>query len=179
LRDLAASKSPYRGSALPLAKAAVTKLRALLADLLKAERDQAMALLDTHEAKLKTLDGFESMDQPRQEQVLGATHSARNAVGNARFVTGIRDRVQRFTNQDYPAQLALAARLLAPKDEAPAGATGKPEQQEPKVEYTPAASLRPECSLLYITNKVELDQWLAALRKAAEVELDKGNRITL
>ena len=58
LRDLAASKSPYRGSALPLAKAAVTKLRGLLADLLKAERDQAIALLDTHEAKLKTLEGF-------------------------------------------------------------------------------------------------------------------------
>jgi flavin-dependent dehydrogenase len=47
------------------------------------------------------------------------------------------------------------------------------------VEYTPAASLRPECSLLYITNRAELDQWLAALRKAAEAELDMGNRITL
>lgn len=179
LRDLAASKSPYRGSALPLAKAAVTKLRALLADLIKVERDQAIALLDTHEAKLKTLDGFESMDELRKDQVLAATQLARNAVGNARFVTGIRDRVQRFTNQDYPAQLALAAQLLTPKVKAPEGTTGKPAQQEPKVEYTPAASLRPECSLLYITNKVELDQWLAALRKAAEAELDKGNRITL
>jgi hypothetical protein len=119
------------------------------------------------------------MDEPRQEQVLAATHSARNAVGNARFVTGIRDRVQRFTNQDYPAQLALAARLLTPKVKAPEGTIEKPSQPEPKVEYTPAANLRAECSLLYITNKVELDQWLTALRKAAEAELDKGNRITL
>jgi hypothetical protein len=179
LRDLAASKIPYRGSALPAAKAAVTKLRGLLADLLKAERDQAITLLDTHEAKLKTLEGFAGMDAPRQEQVLAATHSARSAVGTARFVTGIRDRVQRFTTQDYPAQLALAARLVAPEVKATAGASEKPAQPKPKVEYTPAVSLRPECSLLYITNRAELDQWLAALRKAAEAELDKGNRITL
>jgi hypothetical protein len=179
LRDLAASKTPYRGSALPAAKAAVTKLRGLLTDLLKAERDQAITLLDTHEAKLKTLEGFAGMDAPRQEQVLAATHSARSAVGTARFVTGIRDRVQRFTTQDYPAQLALAARLVVPEVKATAGASEKPAQPKPKVEYTPAASLRAECSLLYITNRTELDQWLAALRKAAEAELDKGNRITL
>jgi hypothetical protein len=56
----------------------------------------------------------ESMDEPRQEQVLAATHSARNAVGNARFVTGIRDRVQRFTNQDYPAQLRKGPHIGGP-----------------------------------------------------------------
>ena len=36
LRDLAASAHPYRGNGVPKAKAAVSKLRAILADLLKA-----------------------------------------------------------------------------------------------------------------------------------------------
>jgi hypothetical protein len=39
--------------------------------------------------------------------------------------------------------------------------------------------LRPECSLPYIASETDLDQWLAALRTAAQAELVKGNRISL
>ena len=39
--------------------------------------------------------------------------------------------------------------------------------------------LRPQCSLAYITTESDLDQWLAALRTAAQAELEKGNRISL
>jgi hypothetical protein len=179
LRTLAASTEPYRGSTLPVAKAAVTKLRAVLAGLLQVERDQANAVLNTYEGRLKTIDGFTSLDEARREQILATTQTARNAIATARFVTGIRDRLQRYINQEYPGQLALTARLLAPKEQSLIPGKSQPAQPEPKVAYTPAASLRPECSLLCITNRTELDQWLSALRKAAEAELDKGNRITL
>jgi hypothetical protein len=35
------------------------------------------------------------------------------------------------------------------------------------------------CPLSQITNHVELQQWLDALRAAAQVELDQGHRISL
>ncbi len=179
LRVLANSVDPYRGSTLPAAKAAVTKLRALLASLVQTERAQANAVLNAYQDRVKTVDGFASLSSQEQQQVLAPTATARDAIALARFVTGIRDRLQRYVNQDYPGQLALAARLLAPKAQPPAPGKSQPAQPEPKVEYTPAANLHPDCSLLYITNRTELDQWLSALRKAAEAELDKGNRITL
>lgn len=47
-------------------------------------------------------------------QVLALTVDARAAIQSARFATGIRDRLQRFLTQDYPAQLALLARLASP-----------------------------------------------------------------
>jgi hypothetical protein len=179
LRTLAASLAPYKGSTVPAAKAAVTKLRAALGALLQTERDQADAVLNSYEDRLKTIDGFGLLDGPHQEQVLASTLATRNAVATARFVTGIRDRLQRYINQDYPEQLAIAARLLAPKEQPPVSGKSQQTQPEPTVKYTPAASLRPQCSLLCVTNREELDQWLNALRKAAEAELDKGNRITL
>lgn len=179
LRTLAASLEPYKGSTLPAAKAAVTRLRAALGALLQTERDQANTALNSYEDRLKTIDGFATLDGPHKEQVLGTTEAARNSIATARFVSGVRDRLQRYISQEYPAQLALAARLLAPKVQPPTAGPNEPVRPVTKIEYTPAANLHPECRLLCVTNRSELEEWLSALRKAAEAELDKGNRITL
>jgi hypothetical protein len=88
----------------------------------------------------------------------------------------MRDRIQRYTSQEYPRQLALSAELAHPPSTKGADDTG--EKPAPTT-YITASSLRPNCSLPYIATKEDLDQWLDALRIAAEVELEKGNRISL
>jgi hypothetical protein len=179
LRDLAASAHPYRGNVVPQAKAAVAKLRGLLTGLLQAERDQALATLDTQSARLQLIEDFKSLNEVDQTRVLVLSVAARAAIQSARFVTGIRDRLQRYLTQDYPAQLALAARLAAPGPSGPGKPGEKPPPPTPPVRYTPASSLRPQCSLPYIATEADLDQWLAALRQAAHAELEKGNRLSL
>lgn len=179
LRDLAASLHPYRGNGVPTAKAAVAKLRGILADLLKAEREQALATLDAQQARLQAIEDFASLDEAGRTQVLAFTLAAREAIQSARFVTGIRDRLQRYLTQDYPAQLAQASRLAAAIPTPPANPGDKTPPPPPPVRYTSATSLRPQCSLPYIASESDLDQWLAALRTAAQAELEKGNRISL
>jgi hypothetical protein len=179
LRDLAASAHPYRGNGVPAAKAAVTKVRSLLAALLKAERDQAIATLDAQQTRLQAIEDFAKLDESHRSQVMALTVAARDAIQSARFVTGIRDRLQRYLTQDYPVQLALASRLAAPPPP-PAGKAGAPTPPAaPAVRYTSATNLRPHCNLPYIATEADLDQWLAALRAAAHAELEKGNRISL
>ena len=179
LRDLAASAHPYRGNGVPAAKAAVTKVRSLLAALLKAEREQAIATLDAQQTRLQAIEDFAKLDDACRSQVLALTVAARDAIQSARFVTGIRDRLQRYLTQDYPVQLALASRLAAPPPP-PAGKAGAPTPPAaPAVRYTSATNLRPHCNLPYIATEADLDQWLAALRTAAHAELEKGNRISL
>ena len=180
LRQLAASAHPYRGNGVPAAKAAVTKLRGILAELLKTERNQALATLDTQQDRLKTIDDFASLDESGRNQVLALTLAAREAIQAARFVTGIRDRLQRYLTQDYPAQLTLASRLAAPAPPPPAKPGEKTSPPPaPPVRYTAASSLRPDCKLPCIASEADLEQWLTALRAAAQAELDKGNRISL
>jgi hypothetical protein len=177
LRDLAASAHPYRGNVVPKAKAAVSRLGGLLTELLKTERDQALATLDTQSARLQAIKDFASLTESKRTQVLALTVEARAAIQSARFVTGIRDRLQRYLTQDYPAQLALLARLTAPP--AKTGGQLGDKTPTPTVRYTPATSLRPQCNLPFIATEADLDQWLAALRTAAQTELKKGNRISL
>jgi len=55
----------------------------------------------------------------------------------------------------------------------------EPGEKTPPVRYTPATSLRAQCDLPFIATEADLDQWLAALRTAAQAELKKGNRISL
>ncbi len=173
LRDLAESKNPYRGNVVPNAKAAVTKLRGILAGLLKTEREQATATLDSQSARLQAVDDFIALDAAQRQQVMAPALDARATIQSARFVTGIRDRLQRYLGQEYPVQLALASKLAA------ASKTGGKSSKEPAVQYTPAASLKPNCNLPYLSNETELDQWLGLLREVAVAELKAGKRISL
>jgi hypothetical protein len=179
LRDLAASVHPYRGDVVPAAKAAVSKLRTLFADLLKAERGRAIATLDIQQARLQSVDGFAALDVSARQLVIASSLASREAVQSARFLTGIRDRLQRYAMHDYPAQLALVSHFAIPAPQ-PSGKLGvAPTPTRAPVRYIPAASLLPKCSLPYIATEANLDQWLAALRTAALAELDQGNRISL
>ena len=180
LRDLAKSPNPYRGTVVPTAKAAVAKLKGLLADLLKGEREKAMANLDAQEVRLKAINDFISLEEAGRSQVLALTVEARANIQFARFVTGIRDRLQRYLTHDYPQQLELVSKLAAPKPPLSSDKPGdKPTPAPPQVRYTAATSLRPKCSLPYIATEAELDEWLTALRCEAQAELAKGNRISL
>lgn len=191
LRDLAASDHPYRGDSLPLAKAAVTRVRRLLTELLDSERVKAVETLAAHEARLETIPDFAGLSASSRSQVIAATVSARENIQSFRFVSGIRDRVQRYVTHEYPAQVALADRLAAPSPlplppiappvsgQPPRPPVPQPPAPRPAVEYIPASTLKANCKLPYISTVAELDQWLDALRAAAKDELDKGNRITL
>jgi hypothetical protein len=176
LRDLAAAETPFRGNSIPAAKTAVTKLKAAIASLLAAEQQTAKGCLDEHEAKLRALPEFKKMDEVAVAKALEKTTETRAAISSARFVTAIRDRLNRYRAQDYPAQLALVARPSDP--ESPKSGNGaKPKAPAPT--YIPASSLRAQSNLPYIESEEDLDQWLAALRAAAKEELTKGNRISL
>jgi len=173
LRGLAAAEAPFRGNFVPVAKAAVTKLREKISTLLAEERAIAAAAIDEHEGKLRGLPDFGKLSEADANLVFRPAGEARGAITSARFVTAIRDRLNRYRAQDYPAQLAMVTNLGAALE----GETTKSQSDRPA--YIPASSLRPECHLPFIGSEPDLDLWLAALRSAACEELNKGNRISL
>lgn len=177
LRDLAAAEAPYRGNGIPVAKAAVTTLRERIDELLRLERAAANSAFDDHEQRIRALGDFGEIDAAAQGRVLARTEEARGAIASARFLTSIRDRMNRYRDQDYPAQLELVARLAASLSSG-SGSDGD-SSSAPSATYVPANSLRASCGLPYIANEEELDQWLASLKAAALKEIEKGHRISL
>ena len=179
LRDLDASPAPFRGNFVSSAKSAATRLRSRIDELLRAERTLAKSTLADQESRISASEDFALLDDSSRQRVLAPTLAARQDIESARFVTGIRDRLQRYTTQDYPAQLELASRLAAALRTPVEGTGVQPGPAATAFRYTAAARLRPHCNLPYIATQADLDQWLSALRAAAQAELDKGNRISL
>ncbi len=179
LRNLAASTHPYRGAVVPAAKTAVAKLRGLVDDLLKAERDKAMAALAEQEARLRATEDFALLDDTARQQVLADTQAAHKSIQSARFVTGIRDQINRYITKTYPDQLRLVSLLTPPVLKTDGNTDAAPAPAPVPINYTPVARLRPQCNLTYIATQADLELWLEALRAAAQAELDKGNRISL
>jgi len=185
LKTLASADHPYRGNVVPLAKTAVGSLRTQINTLLETERQSATSALADLEQKIRTLPDFTQLDAAAQEQVLIKTAATRANITTARFLTAIRDSLNRYRNNDYPAQLTLASQLANPT---PAPTPTKEGQQgtarptptpPPKTIYIPASTLTTQCALPYISDETDLDQWLQALRKAAVNELQQGKRISL
>lgn len=180
LRDLSASAAPYRGGVVPAAKSAVVQVQAQIDSMLQQERELAATVLAEHEHRLRELGEFAQLDAAEQGQVLSKSQEARSVIASARFVTAIRDRLNRYRTQDYPAQLALVSRLAAPPLPPPAQGGGAPPKPEPTAPtYVPVSALRAKCDLPFIASEDDLDRWLAALRVAVAEELRKGNRISL
>ena len=178
LRDLSQAPHPYRGNAVPQAKAAVAKLRTAIADLLHHELQNAQTVLADHEQRLMGLSDFAKLDAAAKAQVLSKSTEAKAATESARFVTAVRDRVNRYRSLDYPAQLELAASLAAP---GPASSSGGGAQvpTPPAPTYVPATSLRTKCKLPYLSTEQEIDEWLAALRESAVNQIQQGKRLSL
>jgi hypothetical protein len=181
LRDLVASPHPYRGSVVPHAKAAVARLKVLLAELLTAERTAACTSIAEHEDRLKRMDEFAALGAAQREHVLVASSAAHTAIEADRFVSGIRNRLQRYVTREYSEQLTLVARLAAPTIPEPLVGPGSPPPQPrpPAVKFTRAADLKPKYKAPYIATEADLDEWLEALRDAARNELSAGRRISL
>ena len=135
--------------------------------------------MDEHEAKLRALPDFQKLGETAAAECMEKSVEARATMASARFVTAIRDRLNRYRTQDYPAQLALVSRLAAPVPPPPKPGGGAPKPEPPPPNYVPASSLRAKCDLPFIGSEDDLDRWLAALRSVASEELKKGNRISL
>lgn len=169
LQLLIHSEQPFTGDILPNARAAVAKLRKVIEQKLVQARETALKSLENRQTQIKKIENFPKLSKDDQERVLAASEKARSEISVDGFVSSIHDRIFRYSNREYPEQLAVAERL--------AGGKGPDGQTEPQ--YIPVGAIRAACSLPYISTEEDLNEWLAALRKAALAELNKGKRISL
>lgn len=169
LRKLLDSDKPYAGGLIPQANTAMAELQRQLSERLAEAKAKALQEISEQEARLKATADFQKLDTSQQEQVLAATASAKADVEATTQPGRALLRVNRYRAEEVPKQLQRMAALAAPKD-APT---------HPVFKVVAASSLKVSCPLSQITTTAELQQWLDALRAAAQAELDQGHRISL
>jgi hypothetical protein len=169
LRTLLASDRPYAGGLIPQATTAITELQQQLEQRLLQAKAKALHEISEQEARLKADVDFQKLDPEQQVEVLAPTAAAKSDVQSSNKPGTALLRVNRYRSDEVPKQLQRMAALVAP-----------PDRPTPEViRVVPASALKVNCPLSQITNDVELQQWLDALRAAAQVELDQGHRISL
>ncbi len=172
ITELLESSTPYAGGLIPKANNALTALEQQLQEQLKQARESAKASLEQQETQIKSGSDFQALTSEQQGQVLQACAAAKADLQSATKPSAVMLRLNRYRNSDKPQQLATIARLTVPSG----GAGG---DNKAAIKVVPASSLTPTCNLSQITNSQELQQWLEALRTAAETELNQGHRISL
>jgi hypothetical protein len=181
LRQIAVSQTPFRGNVVPQAKAAVAKVRAAIQEQIQSEKQAAFDAIQGQEARLQSLPQFATLTSGQQAQVLAASGAAREAVRSARFLSLIRDRLNRYNTQEYPAQLALVSSLQTSTYTlgGSSGSESTPAKVQDEPTYIPVTRLRPKCALPYLASEDDVEVWIESLRKTALEEVKKGIRISL
>ncbi|QNI70728.1 BREX system P-loop protein BrxC [Cyanobium sp. NS01] len=162
------SEAPYSGGLLPQAAEAMTQLQNELEQRLQQLQAEAVGQIEEQEAKFRADAAFRQLAAKQQAQVLETTTRAKADVKAAAQPGRVRLRLSRYRQEDVPKQLQRIAALAAPAD-----------SPTHLVTVVPASGLAVQCPLSQITTSAELEQWLGALRAAAQAELDRGHRISL
>jgi len=147
----------------------MVELQKQLETRLQQAQADALQQLDEQEERFKADVDFQKLDSQQQEEVLRPTSAAKADVQAAAKPGTALLRLNRYRTEDVPKQLQRIVALAAPPDSPPT----------PVVKVVPASALKPNCPLSQISNGAELQQWLEALRSAAQNELDQGHRISL
>jgi hypothetical protein len=169
LRALLSSEKPYAGGLIPQANNAMVELQKQLEQRLQQAQADALQQIAEQEERLKAESDFQKLDEEQQAEVLAPTAQAKTDVQGAGKPGTALLRLNRYRAEEVPKQLQRMVALAAPKD-APMPAA---------IKVIPASSLKVICPLSQITTTSELQQWLDALRAAAQAELDQGHRISL
>jgi hypothetical protein len=169
MKTLLASDRPYAGGLIPQATNAMTELQQQLEQRLQQVQAKALQEISEQEARLKVDADFQKLNPEQQAEVLTPTAAAKSDVrGSTKPGTALL-RLNRYHSDEVPKQLQRLAALAAPKDAPPPAV----------ITVVAASALKVSCPLSQITNTVELQQWLDALRLAVQAELDQGHRISL
>ena len=169
MRTLLTSDRPYAGGLIPQATNALTELQQQLEQRLLQAQAKALQEISEQEERLRADADFQNLNPEQQAEVLAPTAAAKSDVQGSNKAGTALLRVNRYRSDEVPKQLQRMAALVAP-----------PDRPTPEViRVVPASALKVSCPLTKITNDVELQQWLEALRAAAQAELDQGHRISL
>ena len=172
IKDLLESSKPYAGGLIPKANSAMNELEKILKQDLQEAKESAEVIIDEQESQLKLDKSFLLLNTNQQEEVLKATELAKSDLQSATKPSMLWLRINRYKEKEKPLQLAMIANLLIPEDSS--------EGVLPKtINVVPASKIKTNCKLSQIKDSEDLDEWLNALRIAAEKELDQGNRISL
>lgn len=174
LKTLVKSKTPYKGNAVQLAKAAKDDLSAKVIKLIEDEKEKAIKKAEDLIGDIKNRKDFESLETEEKEQVITGLEKRKKSIENERFVANIRQS-KNYLAELHTNALNLMQSLLAKSEDD----SGDGKAAEPKAQYKLKSNVHIDFDRKELQNEEDVIQYVEAVKEAYLKQIKNNFRITL
>lgn len=172
LKTLVKSKTPYKGNAIQLAKAAKDQLSEKVIKLIDEEKEIASQKAEDLIQDIKKRDDFSNLKEAEKVQVLSSLVQRKNSLKNERFIANIRQSKNHLVELHNYA-LNLTQDLIAKAEDKDGGV------KEPKAKYKLKNKVHVDFDKNELTTEEDVIQYVEALKEAYLNQIKNNFRITL
>ena len=174
LKTLIASRTPYKGNAILIAKAAKDSLTNKVAEALKKEKESAIETIEKTIDTIKNNEDYQKLDEQGKQEIIKPFLKEITKLQNQKFIAVIRDVKEKVVNKLLPAQLNEMMRLLTKDDE-----SGEGNVNEPKPHYVALTRVKINYPKSELKNETDVEEYIKAYKKALLEQIKNNRRISI
>ncbi|MEX2366306.1 MAG: BREX system P-loop protein BrxC, partial [Pseudohongiellaceae bacterium] len=178
----------YKGSRVQQLKGQVDSLQALIDEKVRQTRSQATASLNTMQARMQNMDEYQSLPEPRQEELNKPFRDLADYIGQERLIAVIKDRVRYFEEEGYQKLLVNMEAMANQKSPSPEEPDRSHEKQDDEqsvqtkeqyADYVHSRNLHVAFDKAWLADENDVDQYLDSLRDALLCEIRQGRKVQI
>lgn len=179
LSRVAESPTPYKGTLMQEAKAALDAVKDEVKIQQQEEREKAITAILHCMDKLKSFDEYHKLDNKQQQEMLLPFENRINDIKEERFIGNIRTKTYNTTNELYQKQLNLMMLFAHPPQPVALVQGESQAPPKPKITFVRKDSLKVHFAKPALETEQDVDEYLAALKKEFLRIIKEDKRISL
>ena len=185
--SMLANPSCFKGGCMQQLKHDVEVLKQKISVQLAKECAEAKAKLTKLKERLQSMPDFQQLAPEHQTQILEPFSNTKTMLETQILIAVVRDNLRRFEEEEYPKLLTRLVSFSQPPVK-PESEPHKPDQPyipklapekvaEPKVEYITNRSILVPFDKAWLSDEVDVEEYIQAAKAAFLEEIRKGKRI--
>jgi TolA-binding protein len=188
IRTILNDPNCYKGNRIQQLKGQLDSLQERIDEKVQQTRTQAETSLKTMQERMQSMDEYQTLPEPRQDELNKPFRDLVDYIGQERLIAVINDRLRFFEDQGYQKVLArmvsMAHQKAAPEETPePTGSSesdGKPPQvNESPADYVQARNLQVVYDKAWLASEADVERYLESLREALLQEIQQGRKVQI
>ena len=178
----------YKGNRIQQLKGQLDTLKERIDGKVNQTRSRAVASLNTMQERMQSMDEYQSLPEPRQDELNKPFRNLVDYIGQERLIAVINDRLRFFEDEGYQKVLARMVGLANQKSAPAADSDQSPELQdadganqikESPADYVHSRNLHIVYDKAWLADESDVDRYLASLREVLLQEIQQGHKVQI
>lgn len=173
----------FKGNRIQQLKIQVDNLKGKVDEKLKDTRSQAIKNLNEMQSRVQNMNEYKILPESKTEELNAPFVELENHINQQYLIAVINDSMRFFKEQGYQKLLSNMVEMARPKPLKGDGTTDvgskEPHVPEPEIRYISAHKINVDFDKAWLSDGVDVDQYLQKLREALLKEIEEGKRIQI